>query len=177
MRSLALGIVVLTASTNKTFAQSGVSVVPHGEVVLTKLMEPSYPPLARQTRIAGDVEVVLEIKQDGSVQSAVIVSGHVLLQRAALDSAQRSQFECRKCGESVTSLRLVYTFQLVGPEHCCTADDSSKDIQPGQPIPRVIQSQDHVTLIDHPVCICDPRADVTRERSIKCLYLWRCGSR
>jgi len=65
-----------------------------GKVVLTKLFEPTYPPLARQARIAGDVELMLSIRRDGSVESAVFVSGHPMLKQAALDSAQRSQFKC-----------------------------------------------------------------------------------
>ncbi len=150
---------------------------PQNGVVLTKLSQPVYPPLARQTRITGDVDLWLKVRPDGSVESATVVSGHPLLKQAALDSAQNSQFECRKCDEEAMSLRLVYTFQLVGPESCCTAtEDSSKNIQPGQQIPRVIQSQNHVTVVDQPVCFCDPAADVRKVRALKCLYLWRCAT-
>jgi protein TonB len=40
---------------------------------------PTYPPLARQAGISGDVELKLEIRKDGSVQSATVVSGHPML--------------------------------------------------------------------------------------------------
>ena len=175
---LAIGI-LLTGLTVKSIAQGGVGAGgPQGEVFLTKLSEPSYPPLARQTRITGDVELLLEIKTDGTVHSVDVVSGHPLLKQVALDSAQRSRFECRKCSESGASIRLLFTFQLVGPEHCCTAtEDNSKTNQPSQPVPRVIQLQNHVTVVDQPVCICDPAADVRRVRSLKCLYLWKCATR
>jgi outer membrane biosynthesis protein TonB len=45
-------------------------------VVLTKLANPLYPPLARQTGITGDVELMLEIRNDGSIQSVDVVKGH-----------------------------------------------------------------------------------------------------
>lgn len=170
-------VLVFAGSVSKSLSQSSViSDSPQGEVFLTKLSPLSYPPLARQTRIAGDVALMLGVRQDGSVESAVVVSGHPLLQQVALDSARQSQYECRKCSQGITSYRLVYTFQLVSPTDCCKADDasSSKD-QQDQAIPRVTQSQNHVTVVDQPLCICDPAIDVRKVRSVKCLYLWRCG--
>jgi TonB family protein len=149
-----------------------------GEAVLMTLSKPSYPPLARQARITGDVELVLDIKADGTIQAVDIVSGHPLLKQAALDSAQHSQFECRKCGETPTSLRLVYTFHLVAPDKCCPETKAhSDDEASGQQVPRVIQSGNHVTVVDQPVCFCDPADTFVKARSFKCLYLWRCGTR
>jgi TonB family protein len=157
----------------------GRDVQPEG-VVLTELSRLSYPPLARQVRISGDVDLMLRIRQDGSIESAVVSSGHPLLAQTALESAQRSRFECRKCSETVTSLRLVYTFQLVGPNSCCTpTKDGPKESQPGEQIPRVTQSLNHVIVIDQTACICDGVPDVgdlRKVRSAKCLYLWRCGT-
>ncbi len=147
-------------------------------VVLTKLSNPVYPPLARQTRVAGDVVLLLGIRPDGTIESAVVDSGHPLLKQAALDSAQQSQFECRKCDGPVTSFRLVYTFQLVGAADCCKVTaGSANDNQADQLIPRVIQLQNQVKVLDRPACICDPAADVVKVRSLKCLYLWRCSRR
>ena len=177
MRILALGI-VLMGSTVKSLAQSGVSTNSlQGELVLTKLTELSYPPVARQTRTTGDVELMLEIKEDGSVQSAIVVRGHPLLKQAALDSAQRSQFQCRNCDQGVRSFRMLYSFQLGPTRYCTEASDSSKGNQQEELYPRVIQSQNHVIVVDQPVGTCDLAGTVTRKkvRSAKCLYLWRCG--
>lgn len=165
---------------DQSLAQNAVSsdVQPEA-VVLTELSRPSYPPLARQTRISGDVDLMLRIRQDGSIESAVVTSGHPLLAQTALDSAQHSHFECRKCSETVTPLRLVYTFQLVGPNSCCTpTKDVPKESQPGEQIHRVTQSLNHVTVIDQTACICDgwDVGDSRKVRSAKCLYLWRCGT-
>jgi TonB family protein len=177
MRILAVGI-VLTCSTIKSLAQTGASAnTPQGEVVLTRLTGPSYPPLARQTGVTGDVELLFEIKEDGSVQSARVVSGHPLLKQAALDSAQRSQFECRNCGPGVRSFRMLYSFQLGPTRYCTGASDSSQTDQQEEPYPRVLQSQSHVTVVDLPVGTCDLAFTVVRKkvRSARCLYLWRCG--
>jgi len=44
-------------------------------VVLVKLSEPVYPKLTRVARITGDVNVMLGIRPDGSIESVEIVSG------------------------------------------------------------------------------------------------------
>lgn len=164
---------------DQSLAQNAVNgdVLPDG-AVLTELFRPSYPPLARQTRISGSVDLMLRIRQDGSIESAAVVSGHPLLAQTALDSAQHSRFECRKCSETVTSLRLVYTFQLVVPKDCCAVtEDGLKKSESSEQIPRVTQSLNHVTLVDQTVCFCDPAPDIEyKVRSAKCLYLWRCGT-
>jgi TonB family protein len=79
-------------------------------VALTWLSPPNYPPLARQAGIMGDVKIQVGVRQDGSVQSAELFSGHPILAPAALDSARKSAFECRGCGEQVTSYPRTYTF-------------------------------------------------------------------
>lgn len=138
-------------------AQSGV-------VVFTKLAEPRYPPLAPQARIQGDVEVTVGVRRDGSVELAVIASGHAMLKEAALESAQNSQYECRGCNEAVTSYSLVYTSQLA------TGDANQPQAA------AVTQSGNHVTVVAEPtVAIFDVWP--IRVRSAKCLHLWRCGLR
>ncbi len=86
-----------------------------GTVLLTKLFPPSYPPLAKQARIAGDVMVAVRVRPDGSVESASAVSGHAMLGPAAAQSATKSEFECHGCQE-VTPYSLVYTFAHASKE-------------------------------------------------------------
>ena len=172
------GIVGLSCAVGESLAQNAVRPETSlNGVVLTKLSEPVYPPLARQTRIVGDVQLMLKVRPDGSVESATVVSGHPLLQQAALDSAQKSKFECRKCDEAA-SIELVYTFQLVDLDSCYDFPDTrSKNEQADKPIHRVIQSENHVTVVDRVVCILMPGADVRKVRSIRCFYLWKCRTR
>jgi len=141
-------------------------------VVITKLSEPVYPLVARTAHISDDVVLTLGIGRDGSVESAVVVSGPALLQKVALESAQQSQFECRECTAAATSYSLIYTFQL-GDCDCTAGANATTYHRDGQSIPRVIQSPNHVTITGKPECICDPAEH--RIRSAKCLYLWRCG--
>jgi TonB family protein len=88
------------------------------EVVLVKLSPPLYPPLARQARIMGDVKVYVHVRKDGNVASAELSGGHPMLTQAALESARKSQFECRGCGDEETSYLLTYTFGFLdnGPK-------------------------------------------------------------
>src|SRR5579864_3668658 len=117
---------------------------PKGVVVLTKLSVPVYPAIARTAHILGDVELMLEIRQDGSIESAAVVSGPPLLRSAAMTSAQQSQFECHGCSAEPTSYRLVYAFRLV--ESGCCAEDETKttDIGPPRTYPQISRSQNRV---------------------------------
>jgi len=138
-------------------------------VVLTELFPPVYPRLARQARIVGEVLLELTVRPDGSVDSLEVVTGHRLLAQAALDSARQSHFRCTNCGESLSSYRLVYTFQFVETEDCCnTAQDG---------FPKVSQSANHISVVERSWCTCDPVGTIVKVRSIKCLYLWHCSVR
>src|SRR5437667_294886 len=107
------GILGMSCAAVESLAQSAASPETSlNGVVLTKLSEPVYPPLARQTRIVGDVQLMLKVRPDESVESATVVSGHPLLQQSAIDSGQKSKFECRKCDEAA-SIQLVYTSSLL----------------------------------------------------------------
>lgn len=147
----------------------------HNEVVLSKLSSPLYPPMARQARVTGDVHLILGIGRNGSIESAVVVSGHPMLQKVALQSAQQSQFECRGCSEPVTSYAMFYTFEIVGK--CCIATDASDSIKQEAPSLGVTQWQNHVTVVAEPACLCGADVGIVprKVRSAKCLYLWRCS--
>jgi len=116
--ALALGLCVLFLISHKTCTAQGVSGSPQSDVVLAKLVPPIYPPVARATRITGDVDLVLTVRPDGGVDSVVVASGHPLLKESAVTSARLSQFECRACTEQVNKYRLVYTFNIEGECEC-----------------------------------------------------------
>ena len=143
--------------------------------VVVKLFAPMYPPLARATNIAGDVDVHLSIPQDRKIGSAVAVSGHPLLRAAALDSAQHAQFECRKCTEATTSFRLVFTFQTEGDCSSSPAASGPKSREPDKTYPIIKDADDRVTVTALVFCISDPPFDLGKRRSLKCLDLWICG--
>ncbi len=163
---LAMSAVGSFSVVQSTFAQSGQrSDVPQNEVALVNLSQPCYPPLARQARIQGDVEVTLGVRRDGNIESAAIAIGHPMLKQAALESAQNSQYECRRCSEAVTSYSMVYTFRFA----------TEQRLEP-QTV-SVTRDQNHVTVVaGTPLIILDDFGYV-RVRSAKCLYLWKCGLR
>jgi TonB family protein len=142
---------------------------PPTAVVMTKLSPVIFPPLARMVNIDGEVKVALAIRKDGSVESAVLFSGHPMLASAALDSARQSQFECKGCTEALTSYLLTYTFRIKRDGNRCGGLGAT---------PVVSLSAGHVTIERAEMCICDPGATITRKvRSAKCLYLWKCATR
>jgi TonB family protein len=186
MRNSSVTMWVLTAFVASFCAADGLraqsmdsSNAPEDGVVLIRLSPPTYPRIALTAQISGDVDLSLSVHQDGSIESVAVVSGPPLLQRAAVSSAQQSQFECRKCGDGSSSYRLLYTFQLGPTSYCTNRAEESHATEQEQPYPRVTQAENHVTVIDQPVAYCDQEGIVVgmKVRSAKCLYLWKCGLR
>jgi TonB family protein len=173
--------VILFALTVDSLAQDAAApeTQQKNEIILKELSEPIYPAVARQARVTGDVDLTLKIRQDGSVESAAVLSGHPLLRNAALDSARQSRFECRSCNGRAMPYRLVYTFQLVVLTVPCNGPEDCTRPAPDIPGPEVTQLGNHVAVINHVLdaCICDAFPRRRRHRSLKCLYLWRCGPR
>jgi hypothetical protein len=156
-------IAALLGATGTLFAQSPANPdAGKSQVTLTELFPPADPPLARQTRIAGDVEVELKIGLEESVDPLAVVSRHPLLTQAALDSAKQSHFRCNDCSGSLTSYPLVYTFQFVEIEHCYSTTLAG--------LPKASQWENHITVVTRPGCLCDPAETTMKVRSIKCLY-------
>ena len=56
------------------------------------LAQPTYPTAARAVHAGGQVKVQVTIDEDGKVIAANVVSGHPLLQSAALSAAKSSKF-------------------------------------------------------------------------------------
>jgi TonB family protein len=166
---------VLLGAARKAMSQNVAnSDSPQTGVALVNVSYPIYPPVAREAHITGDVEVMIGVRKDGSVESAIVASGPPLLRPAALDSVQRSRFECRNCNEEINNCRLVYTFKIEGDCSCDPRDGNSN--QRDQPYSQITEAQHRVTVTAHTICTCDPASDFKKRRSLKCLYLWRCGS-
>jgi TonB family protein len=145
---LAGALSLLGSVANAQTSEGAASATSKTAVVLNNLYFPVYPPLARQARITGDVTILIHIRKDGKVESAEVVSGPPMLKQAALESAQKSTFECEGwesgvyvvgCRDAVAPFTLTYTFGM----------------------------RDDLDGLD-----C---SSATRQRDAKCLYLWRCG--
>jgi hypothetical protein len=151
--------------------QSGVS--------LTMLSNPVYPRLAIQARVMGDVELKLLIRHDGTVDSAQYIRGPAMLVQSATDSAKNSKFDCASCTETLTSYRLVYSFQF-GPPLVCANPGVNDELVHVPGYPQISYTNNQVILIDQPVgelCSGDAILKPFKVRSAKCLFLWKCSLR
>lgn len=169
----AVATVISLICVAQSFAQDpGASEKSQGSATLAKLSPPPYPEVARLAHITGDVELRLTIRQDGSVGSINVTTGPPLLQKAAVDSVRASRFDCRDCS-GTTDYAIVYTFQIDGDCACPVQGQTANS--PAAAYPRIAEAQNRVTITAHIVCTCDPASDFRKKRSMKCLYLWRCG--
>jgi len=77
-----------------------------------RLVQPQYPPIARSEHASGQVSVQITIDENGNVISAHAVSGHPLLQAAAVGAARASKFTPTKLsGQPVkVSGVIIYNF-------------------------------------------------------------------
>ena len=62
------------------------------EGLLIHKVQPSYPPLARQARIAGSVVLQASIGKDGAIQNLRLVSGHPMLAPAAIEAVKQWKY-------------------------------------------------------------------------------------
>lgn len=78
-----------------------------------RLVQPSYPPIARAAHASGTVTVQVLVDESGNVIAAHAMSGHPLLQPSAVAAARASKFSPTKLsGEPVrVNGVVVYNFQ------------------------------------------------------------------
>ncbi|MEW6732079.1 MAG: energy transducer TonB [Acidobacteriota bacterium] len=73
---------------------------------------PIYPQLARASHIEGPVQVEIMIGEDGTVISAKVISGHLLLQQAALQAARQWKFIPTLLNNSPVKVQGIVTFNF-----------------------------------------------------------------
>jgi TonB family protein len=78
------------------------------------LPKPAYPPAARAVNVSGAVSVQVVIDEEGSVISAVAVSGHPLLRAAAEQAAREAKFSPTFLSGAAVKVSgvVTYVFQL-----------------------------------------------------------------
>ena len=62
------------------------------EGLLIRQIKPTYPPLAKQTRIQGTVVLQAIIARDGTIQQLRVASGHPILTQAAVEAVQQWRY-------------------------------------------------------------------------------------
>ena len=137
-------------------------------VVPIQLSRAVYPPIAMAANITGEVEVTLEIRSDGTIASAIVVSGPELLRPAALEAAHRATFTCRECSGGLQPYSIVFEFR-----YGTTFKPMTEDQQPA-PV-SVSQVQSRVATLAEPQLV-EPYFAGRSVRAAKCAYLWNCGT-
>jgi periplasmic protein TonB len=61
--------------------------------LLLRKINPTYPPLAKQARIAGAVVLQAEISKDGSIQNLHVISGHPMLVPSAIEAVKQWKYK------------------------------------------------------------------------------------
>lgn len=74
---------------------------------------PEYPPTARAARVTGNVVVLILIDEDGNVIAAQSVSGHPLLQSAAVSAARQSTFTPTQVDDKPVKILATITYRFV----------------------------------------------------------------
>lgn len=61
--------------------------------LILKKVNPTYPPLARQARIQGQVVLQAEISKDGSIENLRLISGHPMLAPSAIEAVRQWRYK------------------------------------------------------------------------------------
>ena len=80
------------------------------------LTKPAYPAAARAVGAQGAVNVKVMIDEEGNVVSAEAVSGHPLLQQAAVQAAQQSKFHPTTLNGQPVKVTGVVVYNFIAPE-------------------------------------------------------------
>ena len=75
----------------------------------TSKPSPTYPTVAKQLKVEGEVQVQVVIGEEGKVEEATVVTGHPLLNKAALETAREWKFTPFKNNGKKVKARAVLT--------------------------------------------------------------------
>jgi len=81
----------------------------------TSLPKPPYPAAAKAVRASGAVNVQVKIDERGNVVSASAVSGHPLLQQAAVGAARQAKFAPTLLSGQAVSVTGVIVYNFIAP--------------------------------------------------------------
>ena len=90
--------------------------LPDGVVVNGKVISkppPAYPPIAKAARASGTVTVQIIVDEEGKVISAHAVSGHPLLQAAAVAAAREAKFTTTTLGDRPVKVSGAISYNFV----------------------------------------------------------------
>ena len=141
------------------------------QLKIVQLPPANYPPDALAAGVFGEVVLSVVLLPDGALDSVASLNGPPMLRSAAEAAARGMRFSCLGCREAKTQFELRFQFKL-GPARDCVPNRAPV-------LPSVTDEAGAVVLTDQPAGTCDQAGSVgsIRTRSLRCLYLWRCGWR
>ena len=83
--------------------------------LLIKSVDPVYPPLAKQMRIQGSVELLANIGKDGSIRTVKLISGDAVLSRAAIDAVKQWKYKPYYLGDQPVEIQTQITVNFKLP--------------------------------------------------------------
>ncbi len=86
--------ILLVIGASALFAQAPLKKVTRAEALnaVTSKSQPEYPPMARQLKIEGSVEVDAVVTETGTVEEVNIVSGNPILTKPAAEAVKKWKF-------------------------------------------------------------------------------------
>jgi len=82
------------------------------EARLLQSMPPAYPPLAKSSRVSGDVLLDALIDAKGNVTGVKVISGPVLLQQAAMETVRHWKYEPARLDGQAVAMHLTVTVRF-----------------------------------------------------------------
>ena len=133
---------------------ANVSVAQTSPLTLVSSATPAWPPIALTANVYGDVIVEVSLNEDGSVASSKLVSGHPLLQQAAIENSLTWKFAAPN-GQPLKGehFAITYQFQMEGEMQCSRG-----------PVRVSFESYNRVELVTNPGALCDPGHTVKRRK-------------
>jgi TonB family protein len=102
------------------------------------LSKPAYPAAARAVGAQGAVNVKIMVDEEGNVVSAEAVSGHPLLQQAAVQAAQQSKFHPTTLNGQAVKVTGVVVYNFVAPERATNWLKTGYDLTSAQHAPSLM---------------------------------------
>ena len=126
-----LGSLLLVASLLfPLMAHGGQQMVPPEEMAshVAKWVKPAYPPLARATRLRGEVIIQVKVSKSGSVGNLKVKSGHPLLVEAATEAVRQWKFSPFLSGGQPVSVEGLIKVQFPPGDSAAAINESQEQL-------------------------------------------------
>lgn len=125
-----------------------------------KRAQPTYPPIARAAGAQGEVTVEVVVNEEGAIESAKAISGHPLLQSAAVEAARQWEFSPTQLQGKPVKVRGMISFVFTMVEGARGPDGRPMKVADDAPVSADGRLMRTRVGVDHPE---PPKFPETRE--------------